>query len=304
MPSTQALVLTSSPAAPALSDFAVGRAWSMIPEGQRLDQKWLAPKEAWEALFVAPDGFDVADLRRRITTALHGITMDVNIVPGDIGVRRKKLLIADMDSTIIQQECIDEIAAVAGIGPKIAGITERAMRGELPFEDALNERLGLLAGFTEQQLAAVYDNRITVMPGAAILVATMRKAGAFTALVSGGFTFFTSKVRAEVGFDVDHSNVLGLKDGRMTGRVDGTILGREAKLAHLESYTAARKLAPSATLAVGDGANDLAMIKHAGLGVAFRAKPIVAAEALASITHGDLTALLYLQGFKREEFVG
>jgi phosphoserine phosphatase len=276
----------------------------MIPEGQRLDQKWLAPKEAWEALFVAPDGFDVADLRRRITTSLHGITMDVNIVPGDIGGRRKKLLIADMDSTIIQQECIDEIAAVAGIGPKIAGITERAMRGELQFEDALNERLGLLAGFTVEQLAAVYDRRITVMPGAATLVATMRKAGAYTALVSGGFTFFTSKVRARVGFDVDHSNVLGIKDGRMTGRVDGAILGREAKLAHLEAYAAARKLTPTATMAVGDGANDLAMIKHAGLGVAFRAKPVVAAEALASITHGDLTALLYLQGFKRDEFVG
>jgi phosphoserine phosphatase len=266
MPTTCALVLTSSPKAPALSDFAVGRAWSMIPEALRLDQKWLAPKEAWEALFVAPEDLDLADLRRRITTSLHGITMDVNIVPGDIGTRRKKLLMADMDSTIINQECIDEIADLAGIKPKIAAITERAMRGELKFEDALNERLGLLAGLTEKQLGEVYDTRITLMPGATTLIATMRKFGAYTALVSGGFTFFTSRIAKRAGFDIDHANTLGLKDG--------------------------------------DGANDLAMINAAGLGVAYRAKPVVAAEAIASITHGDLTALLYLQGFKREEFVG
>jgi phosphoserine phosphatase len=304
MPTTCALVLTSSPKAPALSDFAVGRAWSMIPEALRLDQKWLAPKEAWEALFVAPEDLDLADLRRRITTSLHGITIDVNIVPGDIGTRRKKLLVADMDSTIINQECIDEIADLAGIKPKIAAITERAMRGELKFEDALNERLGLLAGLTEKQLGEVYDTRITIMPGATTLVATMRKFGAYTALVSGGFTFFTSRIAKRAGFDIDHANTLGLKDGRMTGKVDGAILGREAKLAYLQKYMKDRDLATNLTMAVGDGANDLAMINAAGLGVAYRAKPVVAAEALASITHGDLTALLYLQGFKREEFAG
>jgi phosphoserine phosphatase len=304
MPSTCALVLTSSPKAPALSDFAVGRALSMISESHRLDQKWLAPKEAWEALFVAPDDLDLVDLRRRIATSLHGITLDVNIVPGEIGTRRKKLLVADMDSTIINQECIDEIADVVGLKPKIAAITERAMRGELKFEDALTERLGLLAGLTEQQLAEVYETRITLMPGAVTLVATMRKYGAYACLVSGGFTFFTSKIRAKVGFDVDHSNTLGMRDGRMTGAVDGPILGREAKFAYLQRYAQERELADTQTMAVGDGANDLAMIKAAGLGVAYRAKPIVAAEALASITHGDLTALLYLQGYKREEFVG
>jgi phosphoserine phosphatase len=291
MPLICALVLTSSPKAPALSDFAVGRALSMISESHRLDQKWLAPRQAWEALFVAPDDLDLVDLRRRIATSLHGITLDVNIVPGEIGTRRKKLLVADMDSTIINQECIDEIADVVGIKPKIAAITERAMRGELKFEDALNERLGLLAGLTEQQLAEVYETRITLMPGAVTLVATMRKYGAYACLVSGGFTFFTSKVRAKVGFDMDHSNTLGMKDDRTTGKVEGDILGREAKLAYLQKYAT-------------DGANDLAMIKAAGLGVAYRAKPIVAAEAQASITHGDLTALLYLQGYKREEFVG
>ena len=274
----------------------------MISESHRLDQKWLAPKEAWEALFVAPAGLDIADLRRRITTALHGITTDVNIVPGEIGTRRKKLLVADMDSTIINQECIDEIADVAGIKPKIAAITERAMRGELKFEDALNERLALLVGLTEKQLADVYETRITLMPGATTLVATMRKYGAYAALVSGGFTFFTSKVRAKVGFDIDHSNMLGMNDGRMTGRVEGPILGREAKLAYLQKYMKERGLTEVQTMAIGDGANDLAMIKAAGLGVAFRAKPIVAAEARASITHGDLTALLYLQGYTREEF--
>lgn len=275
----------------------------MISESHRLDQKWLAPKEAWEALFVAPAGLDIPDLRRRITASLHGITLDVNIVPGEIGTRRKKLLIADMDSTIINQECIDEIADLVGIKPKIAAITERAMRGELKFEDALNERLGLLVSLTEKQLAEVYDTRITLMAGAATLVATMRKFGAYASLVSGGFTFFTSKVGAKVGFDSDHANTLGMHDGRMTGKVEGPILGREAKLAFLQDYTTKRGLTAIQTMAIGDGANDLAMIRAAGLGVAYRAKPVVAAEAQASITHGDLTALLYLQGYKREEFV-
>ena len=222
----------------------------------------------------------------------------------EIGKRRKKLIVADMDSTIIQQECIDEMADVLGIKDKVAAITERAMRGELKFEAALLQRLGLLMGLRESELGRVFEERITLMPGARTLIATMKSDGARTALVSGGFTFFTGRVAKLVGFDEHHSNTLALANGKLTGKVVGPILGREAKLATLQRLSNALRLPAEASLAVGDGANDLAMVKAAGLGVAFRAKPIVAAGASASITHGDLTALLYLQGYKRSEFVG
>jgi phosphoserine phosphatase len=176
------------------------------------------------------------------------------------------------------------------------------MRGELDFEDALRARLGLLKGLEEADLQQVFDQRISLMPGARTLVATMRAHGAFTAIVSGGFTFFTSQVRAALGADADHSNTLAMEAGRLTGDVVGPILGKDAKLAWLEHYTNERGLDRSLTMAVGDGANDLAMVQAAGLGVAYRAKQVVAAQAAASITHGDLTALLYLQGYSRDEF--
>jgi phosphoserine phosphatase len=300
-----ALVLTSPPNRPSLSDFTVARAWSAIPEAQRLNFEWLHPTEAWQARFLSDDEPGrLSELRNSIAAALNGVTLDVNIVADEIGKRRKKLLVADMDSTIIQQECIDEMADVLGIKEKVAAITERAMRGELKFEAALLERLALLAGLDEEELGRVFQERITLMPGARTLVATMKSDGARTALVSGGFTFFTSRVAASVGFDEHHSNTLTIADGKLTGAVTGPILGREAKLATLLNLSQTLKLPAEATLAVGDGANDLAMVQAAGLGVAFRAKPIVAAEAAASITHGDLTALLYLQGYKRSEFVG
>jgi phosphoserine phosphatase len=261
---------------------------------------WLARDEACEIALEASDIAAARSVRDPIAARLHDLPIDVCMIPAE--GRRKRLLIADMDSTIIQQECIDEMADVLGLKPKIAAITERAMRGELPFEAALTERLALLAGLAEGDLQRVFDERVTLMPGARTLVATMRAAGAFTALVSGGFSFFTSRVAAAVGFDVDRANTLEVVDGRLTGRVVGPILGREAKLAALESYRGERGLGVAATMAVGDGANDLAMVKAAGLGVAYRAKPVVAAEAHAGITHGDLTALLYLQGYTRAEF--
>lgn len=245
-------------------------------------------------------GVSVPALLGSVRAAVGDAPLDVNVV--DSLERRKNLLVADMDSTIIEQECIDEMADMLGLKPRIAAITERAMRGELGFEEALTERLALLAGLAEAKLQQVFDERITLMPGAKTLIATMTSNGAFTALVSGGFSFFTSRVARLVGFHVDHSNTLGLTEGKLTGKVVGPILGKEAKLAALERYTAEKRLKPSQTLAVGDGANDLAMIKAAGLGVAYRAKPIVAAEASASITHGDLTSLLYLQGYARHEF--
>lgn len=262
--------------------------------------RWLAPGEACEIGFDVADAASAKALRGQIAILAANSPIDVCVVPA--AHRRKKLLVADMDSTIIEQECIDEMADTLGLKPQIAAITERAMRGELKFEDALRARLGLLAGITETQLSEVYEKRLTLMPGGKVLVATMRANGAHTALVSGGFTFFTSRIAARVGFQDNQANTLEVVDGRLTGHVVGPILGKEAKLAALQAYARQNGIDIAETLAVGDGANDLEMIRAAGLGVAYRAKPIVAAEADAGITHGDLTALLYLQGYRREEF--
>ena len=299
------LSLIAKPGSGAIEPDAVARIEAMLPARNRSGPSWLAPGDAWEIRISCTDGFSMDDLATLVADGvcadvLGARPVDVNVLAGTR--RRKKLLIADMDSTIIQQECIDEMADMLGLKPQIAAITERAMRGELPFEAALRERLGLIAGLQETQLAAVYETRITEMPGARMLVATMKKHGAFTALVSGGFTFFTSRVAKAIGFDVNRANTLEFKNGVMTGQLLGPILGKEAKLASLVALAGERYIGLSDTLAVGDGANDLAMIGAAGLGVAYRAKPVVAAEAHASIVNGDLTALLYLQGYTRDEW--
>jgi phosphoserine phosphatase len=291
----------------ALDQALIAKIETLVPARSRGAARWLAHGEAWEIPVTCGADFALDDLAVLVADGigadlLGSAPVDINVIPGTR--RRKRLLIADMDSTIIQQECIDEMADVLGIKPQIAAITERAMRGELPFEVALRERLGLIAGLKESQLDSVYETRITEVPGGRTLLATMRKHGAFTALVSGGFTFFTSRVAAAVGFDTHRANTLEIVDGVMTGRLLGPILGKEAKLANLQAFAAERTLDLADTLAVGDGANDLAMIGASGLGVAFHAKPVVAAEAQASIVHGDLTALLYLQGYGRDEFVG
>jgi phosphoserine phosphatase len=217
--------------------------------------------------------------------------------------RRKRLLIADMDSTIINVECLDELADFAGVKDKVSEITERAMRGELAFEGALRERVGMLKGLSVDALQACYDDRVKLNPGARTLVRTMAEHGARCALVSGGFTFFTSRVAEAAGFHLNRANTLIEADGQLTGTVGDPILGKEAKLAALREETSALGLTPTDALAVGDGANDLAMIEAAGLGVAYRAKPIVAAQAHAKVDHADLTALLYFQGYTAAEFV-
>ncbi|WP_417720545.1 phosphoserine phosphatase SerB [Salipiger sp.] len=255
---------------------------------------WLSPDEAAEfPLEAMPDDLD--GLRGSIAAQA-----DLNVLPA--ANRRKRMLLADMDSTMIRQECIDELADEAGVGEVVKTITARAMNGELDFEGALTERVALLKGLPESVIAKVLAERIQLMPGGPELVATMKAAGGYAALVSGGFTAFTARVAEMVGFDENRANSLFVADGVLTGEVGRPILGREAKVQALEEITARLGLSEDDVLAVGDGANDLGMLTRAGLGVALHAKPAVQAQAQCRVNHGDLTALLFLQGYARDEF--
>ncbi|OIQ34235.1 MAG: phosphoserine phosphatase SerB [Roseobacter sp. MedPE-SWchi] len=231
-------------------------------------------------------------------------SMGVDLVLQEIANRRKKMLLADMDSTMIQQECIDELAEEAGVGPRVKEITARAMNGELDFDGALTERVALLKDLPETVITQVLDTRITLMPGGPQLLATMKADGAYAALVSGGFTAFTARIAAELGFDENRANTLLVADGKLTGKPGLPILGREAKVAALEQITARLGISEAEVIAVGDGANDLGMLLRAGSGVALHAKPSVAAQCEIRINHGDLTALLYIQGYSRDQFKG
>ncbi len=241
------------------------------------------------------------DLRRAAAEALAHLPVDIVLQPAE--GRRKQLLIADMDSTIIGQECVDELAGALGLREQISAITERAMRGELAFEPALRERVHLLAGFPVAGVERLLDEVITLNAGARSLVTTMAAHGAHTALVSGGFTLFTQAIAERAGFAEHRANLLERDADTLTGAVREPILGREAKRSALWEMTTARGLTSGQALAVGDGANDLAMIEAAGLGVAYRAKPIVAAAADAHLAHADLTALLYAQGYREDEIL-
>jgi phosphoserine phosphatase len=253
------------------------------------------------AVDLALEAQDLAAVRAAALGAVEGLSVDLCAQPWN--GRRKKLLVADMDSTIINVECLDELADFAGKKAEVSAITERAMRGELEFEGALRERVAMLKGLPVADLQLAYDQRVRLNPGARTFVRTMAANGARCWLVSGGFTFFTSRVAAAAGFHADRANTLGEASGALDGTVGEPILGREAKLAALKDQAAALGLDLAETLAIGDGANDLAMIGAAGLGVAYRAKPIVAAEADAKVDHADLTALLYFQGYAAADFV-
>ena len=272
-----------------------------LPQG--IAARWGGSEPRWLAQGIAAE-FDIAaipDDIDQVWSDLQVIGIDMVIQPAE--GRRKKVLLADMDSTMIDQECIDELADFAGVGPRVADITARAMNGELDFHEALIERVSLLAGLDEGVIQKVLDSRITLASGGRELVATMRAHGAHAALVSGGFTAFTTAVADQLGFDEHRANVLLADGGVLTGHVALPVLGREAKIEALERITERFGLSPQDVMAVGDGANDLGMIQLAGSGVALHAKPAVAAQAQIRINHGDLTALLYLQGYAQADFV-
>ncbi|MBK0327443.1 phosphoserine phosphatase SerB [Rhodobacteraceae bacterium F11138] len=260
------------------------------------DVQWLAPDEAAEFVLPTPP-----ENLWQVWDEVQTLGVDLVVQPAK--GRRKAMLLADMDSTMIRQECIDELADAAGVGARVSEITARAMNGELDFEGALTERVGLLAGLDASVIDRVLAERITLMPGGRELLATMKANGGYAALVSGGFTAFTASVAAQLGFDENRANTLLIEDGKLTGQVARPILGRQAKIEALDQITARLGLTDSQVIAVGDGANDLGMLGRAGTGVALHAKPAVAAQCDVRINHGDLTALLYLQGYERDQFV-
>jgi phosphoserine phosphatase len=282
------------------SDDLLARAVEEVRGSLGADQPlfWLSPGEACDITFRPAGEAALTDIRQMVARVAASLPIDAAIQP--VEGRRKRLLVADMDSTIIQQECLDEIAAFAGIGPKIAAITERAMRGELDFETALRERVGLLKGFPLDKLHQVLEESITLTPGAQALTGTMKANGGRCVLVSGGFTFFTGAVALMAGFDAHFGNSFLVEDDAVVGVAD-PILGKDAKLATLQAEAAAMGIGESEAMAVGDGANDLEMLKAAGLGVAFHAKPIVAQAAAACVNHGDLRSLLFLQGYRQTD---
>jgi phosphoserine phosphatase len=292
--------LICNPANPALDTTIVDGALAVLPSPG--SAQWLFNEVAVDIPFDqqlnSPD--DIKAIETRLQRARGDLPVDIVVQP--VAARRKKLFLADMDSTMIGQECIDELADFAGLKAHVAGITERAMRGEIEFEPALRERVALLRDLPVGVVDEVLAKRITPTPGGRELVMTMRANGAYTCLISGGFTLFTNAVAAKIGFQENRANELRVRDGKFTGEVAEPILGRAAKLATLIELRESFDLDEIDTLVTGDGANDLGMIEAAGMGVAYHAKPAVAARAAARIDYGDLTALLYAQGYRREEF--
>jgi phosphoserine phosphatase len=286
------LCLIANPTDPALDSALV----TAIQHETGGEINWLHQRIACE--IHSPKAADTIEIAR---VHIGARAVDAALVPSE--KRRKQVLVADMDSTMIEQECIDELADAVGIKAEVAAITERAMNGELDFEQALRHRVGLIKGLERRVIEEIRRERITLAPGGRALVHTMKAYGAFTSLVSGGFTFFADYIARRIGFDEAIANVLEFDGDVLTGTVANPIVDKSTKLSRLQSLASERGLDTSATIAVGDGANDLDMIKAAGIGVALHAKPTVAQQAQVRINHGDLTALLYLQGFEEEDIV-
>jgi phosphoserine phosphatase len=295
MSSVLVATLVADPSKAPLSEATLDRAAQALRGVER--RRWLDEGAAADLVFTG----DLKAKRAALDSALADEPVDVIVQP--LAGRLKRLLVADMDSTLIGQECLNELADIAGVGARVVAITERAMRGEVAFAPALRERVALLAGLPEAVIGDVLKERITLNRGARTLVQTMRASGAYVAIVSGGFRQFTRAIRERLGADEDRANTLMIEGGKLTGRVLEPILGQGAKLGALKEIAATKGLELDGALAIGDGANDLPMLQAAGLGVAYRAKPKVAAGADARIDHADLTAMLYAQGFARKDFV-
>jgi phosphoserine phosphatase len=293
------ITLITNPEKQKLDDYIINKVFIAIEKTktQVTNIKWLAADTVCDIFF---DNAALDEIALSVHSKTEELALD--FVVQSNSNRKKKMLISDMDSTIIQQECIDEIADKLGLKEKVAAITERAMNGELDFKESLRERVGLLAGLDAATLDDVYANHITLMPGAIELVNTMKKNGATCILVSGGFTFFTDKIAKRVGFDENRANILDISGGKLTGKVMEPILDKDSKLEALNEISARLGITKDDIIAVGDGANDLPMLKNAGLGIAYYAKPTVQQEVQYKINHTDLTSLLYMQGYTKEEF--
>ncbi|MFC0282865.1 phosphoserine phosphatase SerB [Camelimonas abortus] len=309
LPEASVATLAASPAQAATGLLAPEAPGGLVPRLQKLAASFasgpvsVAPLSPRAVDLVIPTAAPAELVEGQLRALLGEAGAPVDVIVQPLRGRRKQLFLADMDSTMIGQECIDELADFVGLKEQVSAITERAMRGELAFEPALRERVSLLRDLELAVVDRIIAERLTLNPGARELVMTMRANGAHTCLVSGGFTVFTGPVSEKIGFHEHHSNVLEVVDGKLTGRVSGPVLGREAKLATLVRLREQLGLPPEAVMAVGDGANDLDMLLEAGLGVAYYAKPAVAAAARARIEHTDLTTLLFAQGYREEEFV-
>ncbi len=296
---THVATLIANPANPSLGNDAVRAAASRLTGAG--EPSVLDPGVAADIPFAPAGDIDNRAVADDLRSALAGLPLDVVVQPA--AGRAKRLFLADMDSTMIGQECIDELADLVGLKDHVSAITERAMRGEIAFEPALRERVALLKGLSASVVDDVIERRITLTPGGRELVRTMKAGGGYTALVSGGFTLFTAKIGAMIGFHENRANLLEIDNGQFAGSVREPILGREAKRDTLVELRQRFGLAATETMAVGDGANDLAMLGEAGVGVAYHAKPKVAEAAAVRIDHGDLSALLYMQGYARADFV-
>ncbi len=295
---TYVAILISNPLNPAVDAGLLARIVAILSRADA--PRWLSLGIAAEVAFASAEA-DLPAIVVALRTIIGDLPVDLAVLP--LAHRHKKLLLADMDSTMIEQECIDELAAFVGLKDKVSAITDRAMRGEIAFEPALKQRVALLKGLSVSVVDEIITKHITLMPGGRTLIRTMKANGAYCALVSGGFTVFTSRIGQTLGFDEDRSNILEITDGKLDGLVREPILGKEAKQERLIALRNERGLLREEVMAVGDGANDLAMLGEAGLGVALHAKPAVAAAAHVRIDHGDLTALLYLQGYGKDVFI-